>query len=387
MKHITFILIFLAIPAILLAANTEYIVTASNLNVRIHPTPTSDVLFKVKKGERVSVVEKKEQWAYIDVAQGKGWVSKKYLKPIDPIEEAKEAPYSETLSQLRGYFEFGRILVYSFALLGLLLFICLYHTSKQRDVLTAHWLVLGGCTLILLPIAHFVICMWSIPAFFSIIVFYPFVFTKISKKALGWSSAIWGIVVTLLSYLIAIDDYWLLIALPLTGCTVALYAVNVFILLSNKCPDCSHYADQILISKTELENEMQDTIKYKNFYHSGVLYKTELHHYRERKFEKIDMCPKCQKEHIHHYTEKEELPVRTVYANSRPQPVRSTTEKSSNTSENPPEEIRKDITGESREGLRTICGHCCYWTGHLCSYLDTEQHVSFDTPACFFYSP
>lgn len=60
--------------------STKYVVTASKLNVRSGASITSPVAFSVTNGQVVNVTTQTSGWAYIEVANKKGWVSAQYLK-------------------------------------------------------------------------------------------------------------------------------------------------------------------------------------------------------------------------------------------------------------------------------------------------------------------
>ncbi|MFM2479509.1 SH3 domain-containing protein [Celerinatantimonas sp. MCCC 1A17872] len=57
-----------------------YIVTASSLNVRNSPSPTSKVIGEYKKGDEIMVLSSENGWAKIRYKSVYAWVSYKYLK-------------------------------------------------------------------------------------------------------------------------------------------------------------------------------------------------------------------------------------------------------------------------------------------------------------------
>ncbi|PEL12344.1 N-acetylmuramoyl-L-alanine amidase [Bacillus sp. AFS017336] len=76
-------------------------ITASSLNVRTSPSVTGKVITTLKKGTKVSIVEKKSTWYRINTTKGYGWVSSAYVIQIvnevkppstKPPEESKPNP-------------------------------------------------------------------------------------------------------------------------------------------------------------------------------------------------------------------------------------------------------------------------------------------------------
>lgn len=82
MKRIFSILLFLLVAVMFATADT-YEVTAKSLNVRKAPNASAKVLFTVKKGYYLNVIELQGQWAYIDMYDGKGWVSTNHIKKVE----------------------------------------------------------------------------------------------------------------------------------------------------------------------------------------------------------------------------------------------------------------------------------------------------------------
>lgn len=74
---------------VLLIAQNPYEVTASRLNVRKSPSTESTIIGSLSKGDTVNVRELKKSWAEIDFKKSIGYVSKKYLNPIE-IEHTLE---------------------------------------------------------------------------------------------------------------------------------------------------------------------------------------------------------------------------------------------------------------------------------------------------------
>ncbi len=68
------------VPAV--SAGDAVVITAGRLNVRSGPGTKNPVQFAVRRGDRVSVIEKSGGWFHIRTADGEeGWLSGKYTKP------------------------------------------------------------------------------------------------------------------------------------------------------------------------------------------------------------------------------------------------------------------------------------------------------------------
>ncbi len=59
----------------------RYIVVATSLNVRLHPSPDSEIVRKIKKHTRVCAYHHKNEWIRID----RGWVSEEHVSPLETV--------------------------------------------------------------------------------------------------------------------------------------------------------------------------------------------------------------------------------------------------------------------------------------------------------------
>ncbi len=94
-KTIGLQLLLLAFCPLLLTAQNLYEVTASRLNVRKLPSSESAIIGGFSKGDVVNVRELKKSWAEIDFKRGIGYVSLKFIRPIEVEEEISQENESE----------------------------------------------------------------------------------------------------------------------------------------------------------------------------------------------------------------------------------------------------------------------------------------------------
>ena len=73
---------FLILFCSVVQGQEEYIVTASRLNVRKQPTSESPVIGGLSKGDTVNVRSLRKSWAEIDFKKSVGYVSRKFIEPI-----------------------------------------------------------------------------------------------------------------------------------------------------------------------------------------------------------------------------------------------------------------------------------------------------------------
>jgi hypothetical protein len=69
--------------------NTFYI-TAKTLNIRKGEGKQYDVLYKLNKGDKISVIEKGESWSKISSSQGDGFASNKYISNTNPKDSGED---------------------------------------------------------------------------------------------------------------------------------------------------------------------------------------------------------------------------------------------------------------------------------------------------------
>lgn len=109
-KHLLVFLLVLGIlvrfPFASLAQNSSeyYTVTAPRLNVRKAPSSESAIIGGLSKSDTINVRSLKKAWAEIDFKKGVGYVSKKYIEPLQIVpanepepQEIAVAPLTETV--------------------------------------------------------------------------------------------------------------------------------------------------------------------------------------------------------------------------------------------------------------------------------------------------
>lgn len=70
-------------------------VTADNLNVRNGPGSSNSVLWKVKKGDKLTVIESSQNWCKVKLADGRiGWVSKTFVAVVGKEDQGQTGPES-----------------------------------------------------------------------------------------------------------------------------------------------------------------------------------------------------------------------------------------------------------------------------------------------------
>lgn len=94
-KTIGLLLLLLSLCPLLSTAQNPYIVTATRLNVRKLPSAESAIIGSLSKGDVVNVRELKKSWAKIDFKNSIGYVSLKYIQPIEVEEETNQEDESE----------------------------------------------------------------------------------------------------------------------------------------------------------------------------------------------------------------------------------------------------------------------------------------------------
>ena len=88
-RSICITLLFSIFYPVLLIAQKPYVVTASRLNVRKSPSTESTIIGSLSKGDTINVRTLKIVWAEIDFKKDIGYVSTKYIEPIE-IEYASD---------------------------------------------------------------------------------------------------------------------------------------------------------------------------------------------------------------------------------------------------------------------------------------------------------
>lgn len=94
-KIIGLLLLLLSLCSLLSTAQNPYIVTATRLNVRKLPSAESAIIGSLSKGDVVNVRELKKSWTKIDFKNSIGYVSLKYIQPIEVEEETNQEDESE----------------------------------------------------------------------------------------------------------------------------------------------------------------------------------------------------------------------------------------------------------------------------------------------------
>ena len=136
----------------------EYFVTATKLNVRENSSANSEVLYQLKKGDKVFVINIENGWAEIEVEISgiyNGFISEKFISTNATISETNESKigvFDDLLSEENQ--------IYLFLLLGFLLLnyiIALVKSHKGTIVAISNWFDLF---LLLVPILGFFALMF-----------------------------------------------------------------------------------------------------------------------------------------------------------------------------------------------------------------------------------
>ena len=96
---------FLILFCSIVQGQEEYIVTASRLNVRKQPSAESAVIGGLSKGDTINVRSLKNSWAEIDFKKSVGYVSRKYIEPIEIVPVIDLVPQDpiDTISMETSY--------------------------------------------------------------------------------------------------------------------------------------------------------------------------------------------------------------------------------------------------------------------------------------------
>ncbi len=314
MKRIVLFSLFCFIAAMVAAG--KYVVTANSLNVRKYADSNAEVLFKITKGQEVTVKEFNGAWAFIDVPKGCGWVAKKYLKSASSssttavttkklkkhrtTENVMDEPVNKAMTWI----------IRISAGLGLLVFFAFLVPAIKREKTWPHVVGLGLCVLLLAyaSFAEHSLTRFIAPAAIITVLMWPLLYTKLSESAvtiITWVLMIAGLVA--LYFMLRVEfvgSFWVWLWTFVAACIDwGILGATVFTQNQDKCPHCNYYANHTVIYSDYQDSSISsETSSHDSYSHSVTRgnvttnyytrhYNTKF--YRNDKYLDTYQCSKC----------------------------------------------------------------------------------------------
>lgn len=325
MKRILFIFALLWGLTAFAFSSEYYQVSANSINARRSPSISSQVLFKYKKGEVVTICEYKTAgkytWGRIEGTNPPQWVATNYLKRI-PAPQKQESRVASSFSwahfnpQLadKPYYVPLYWLTLLMAIYSLIWFIAFFKEAKSRGVQAEHIMhgVFGLC--LWFWVFSFGTWQWMLPGFLYGSLFHPIAFSKNRGNSfINIMFAIVSLVVLYLTYKFIQD--WIRTVMEvgffswlLTFILVALdYIIAVLIGSAyNTCSKCNYYCKQEKMSSHYLgSTDRYDTLTEYTLDHFHINEKDRVitnyyrpyvttDHYRVDHYKNTYYCPHCK---------------------------------------------------------------------------------------------
>lgn len=308
-----FLTLFISVTAML--ADSQYTVTANSLNVRKYADKNSEVMFKVSKGDVVTVKEINGAWAFIDVPKGGGWVAKKYLK------KGASANASESKTSGKKHRTTDKVLdepvnkvmtwvIRIAACWSALWFIILFAFAIKRKKLLVHIFMFGALILLLgICSADGVhLLRFLTPGAIIAVLLWPLLYTRIHEGTLsliGLVLMIGGCAALYFMFRVEFEgSFWVWLW------TIVLALVNVGILGgtitsqdTERCPSCNYYADHPVVDTEHLDSSMSSETSTRDEYshsethgNTRTNYYTRYHdvsYYRHDRYRDTHRCRSC----------------------------------------------------------------------------------------------
>ena len=323
-----FILLFSIIS--ITFADSQYVVTASSLNVRKYASSNSEVLFKVTKGQTVTVKEFSGSWAYIDVPKGCGWVAKKYLsKSTATTTEStstKKLKSNRTTSYImdepihKAMTWINRVA----AAWAFLWFIILFYPAIKRKKLLVHIIALGSITAILVFSSFETtnLVRFISPAAIVAALLWPLLYANIKESTItfiGFALMIGACVALYYMFRVEFEGtFWVwLWTIGLSIVNFGLFSAAIVTQDEDRCPYCNYYADHPIIDSEYLDSHISSETSTRDEYSHSVTsgnvrtnYYTRYHdvkYFRNDRYRDTHRCMNCANRFTRQRTEKKQI--------------------------------------------------------------------------------
>ena len=316
MKKLFSILILLFAVITFVMADTQYTVTANSLNVRKYADANSEVLFKVTKGQTVTVKEINGSWAFIDVPKGGGWVAKKYLKKgtatssdnstAKPLkkhrttEKVMDEPVHKAMTWII------RVAAGWAALCFLIFFI----PAIKRKKLLVHLFVLGSLMVVLAICSDESVHLlrFIAPAAIICVLLWPLLYARIPDGTLSLVGLILmagGAVALYFMFRVEFEgSFWVwLWTIVLAFVNVGILGATITTQDNDRCPSCNFYADHPVVDSEYLDSHMRSETSTRDEYSHSVTsgnvrtnYYNRYHdvkYYRHDRYRDTHRCMNC----------------------------------------------------------------------------------------------
>lgn len=308
-----FLTLFLGIAAIL--AESQYTVTANSLNVRKYADKNSEVMFKVSKGDVVTVKEIKGSWAFIDVPKGGGWVAKKYLeKGANSLSSGnrKSAKKHRTTDKVLDE-PVNKVMTWVIriaACWSALWFIILFAFAIKRKKLLVHIFMFGALILLLgICSADGVhLLRFLTPGAIIAVLLWPLLYARISNGTISLIGLILmaaGAVALFFMFRVEFEGtFWVwLWTIVLAFVNVGIIGATITSQDTDRCPSCNYYADHPVVDTEYLDSSMSSETSTRDEYshsethgNTRTNYYTRYHdvtYYRHDRYRDTHRCMSC----------------------------------------------------------------------------------------------
>ena len=315
MKKILSMVMLLLLPFMAVMADSQYTVTASSLNVRKYANQNSEVMFKVSKGDVVTVKEINGSWAFIDVPKGGGWVAKKYLKKVTGTAASagsKQLKSNRTTEKITDepVHKVMTWIINITAGYGALCFLIFLVPAIKRKKWLAHLFILGPLVFVLAiagsstgtflrffaPVAIIAVLLW------------PLLYARIGAGKLtvaGYVLMAGGCVALYFMFRVEFtSSFWVWFWTILSGLlSVGLLQMTIISQNYDRCPSCNYYANHPVVDSEYLDSHMSSETSTRDEYsHSETRgnvktdYYTRYHdvtYYRHDRYRDTHRCMYC----------------------------------------------------------------------------------------------
>ena len=273
MENRTFILVVLLL--LFVNANAQqhnkpkqYKVNASSLNVRSAPNTQGVKKGKLERGDTVTVYEVSgdSSWAHVRYHSYNGWVSMKYLQPVEQAASVSDniLPKQNEIARQMLIFIYEQHEKIYWIILSLVMIVLVAdaYPAHKRNLLKTHFWRMGFMIAIMLGLKNYWwILRWLYPALISMLFFYALLFSTFSAttfaKVMRWGIWVWCVgAAWVYVYARSINHVFFWWIAPLNGfvnwCVFQLLSKN---LEAHECPYCYEYAEHYLIRRDLVSRE------------------------------------------------------------------------------------------------------------------------------------